>query len=106
MQSMAYNLSISPSAVNDLDEIVAYIAHALDNPEAAAAFLDKVFSCYDRLEAMPYLYEECRDPNLRALGYRRAVIDHYVMVYRVDESEKLICILRCFYGARDYEKLI
>ena len=78
---MAYKLSISPSAVEDLDEIVAYIARSLDNPAAAAAFLDKVSSCYDRMEEMPYLYEECRDPNLRALGYRRAVIDHYVMVY-------------------------
>lgn len=106
MQSMAYKLSISPSAVEDLDEIVVYIARTLDNPAAAAAFLDKVSSCYDRLEAMPYLYEECRDPNLRALGYRRAVIDHYVMVYSVDEPQKTVRILRFFYGARDYEKLI
>lgn len=55
---------------------------------------------------MPFLFEECHDPRLKALQYRRAIIKHYVMVYRVDEAEKAIYVLRFFYGARDYEKLI
>ena len=55
---------------------------------------------------MPLLFEQCRDRRLKELGYRRAVIKHYVMVYRVAEMEKNVYILRFFYGAREYEKMI
>ncbi|MCD8088928.1 MAG: type II toxin-antitoxin system RelE/ParE family toxin [Oscillospiraceae bacterium] len=103
---MAYKIEVTPHASEDLEEIVSYIEGTLANAAAAAAFLDAVEECYDELEAMPFLFEECRDPQLKALGYRRAVIKHYVMVYRVDEAEKTVYILRFFYGAREYEKLI
>ncbi len=103
---MAYKIEVTPHAGEDLEEIVSYIAGNLANATAATAFLDAVEECYDGLEAMPFMFEECRDPHLKALGYRRAVIKHYVMVYRVDEAEKTVYILRFFYGAREYEKLI
>ena len=103
---MGYKLEITPPASEDLEEIIAYIARELGNPTAAAALLDEVDECYENLEAMPYMYEECRDPHLKALKYRRAVIRNYVMVYRVSENDKTVYILRFFYGSRDYEKLI
>ncbi len=55
---------------------------------------------------MPLAYEQCRDPHLNALGYRKAVINHYIMIYRVSEPEKTVYVLRFFYGRQDYEKLI
>lgn len=103
---MDYKIDISPAASQDLDEIVTYITKDLGNPAAAAAFLNEVKACYDSLEKMPLMYEACRDPQLRSLGYRRAVIKHYVMVYRIDNAENIVHILRFFYGAREYEKLI
>lgn len=62
--------------------------------------------CYSDLEKMPLMYEFCRDPRLRALGYRKAVIKSYIMVYKVDEAAKTVYILRFFYGRQNYEKLI
>ena len=55
---------------------------------------------------MPLMYEACRDPNLNALGYRKAGIRNYVMVYEVDEAAKQVTILRLFHGKQDYAKLI
>jgi len=103
---MAYKVEVTPLAMDDLNEIVSYIAKDLRNPSAASAFLDEVDSCCEGLTAMPFLYEECRDPRLKGLKYRRAVIKHYVMVYRVDERKKTVYILRFFYGARNYEELV
>ncbi len=102
---MGYKISVTNLAVQDLDTIVEYISGELGNPTAASAFLDAVDACYENLASMP-LFERCRNPRLRDLGYRRAVIKHYVMVYRVAESEHTVYILRFFYGSRDYEKLI
>lgn len=58
------------------------------------------------MEKMPLMYGFCIDPRLRALGYHKAIIKNYVMVYKVDESAKVVTILRFFYGRQDYEKLI
>ena len=55
---------------------------------------------------MPFMYELCQDVRLRSLGYRKALINNYVMIYRVDEGTKTVYILRFFYGRLDYEKLI
>ena len=82
---MGYKIVLTELAAGDLDSITEYIAGRLANPPAAAAFLDAVAEC---------------------LGYRRAVIKNYVMIYRVTEPKKTVYVLRFFYGARNYEKLL
>lgn len=103
---MGYKIENTPLAEQDLDSILSYIAENLGNKTAAVSFLDEVDACYINLERMPFMYEQCRDPQLRALGYRKAIIKNYVMIYRVDDDKKVVYILRFFYGRRDYEKLI
>lgn len=103
---MAYKIESTPLADQDLEGIIAYIAEDLENPIAAAHFLDEVDACYTHLEKMPLMYEQCHDPNLKKLGYRKALISNYVMIYRVDEDAETVFILRFFYARRDYEKLI
>ena len=101
-----YNVTVTDEANTDLDEILGYIALALANPQAAASLADKIAECYDDLSDTPYMYGQCQNPRLQALGYRRVSIQHYVMVYRVDEQSKTVYVLRFFYGPRDYERLI
>lgn len=103
---MAYKLIVTEAAHNDLDEALDYIAKRLANPTAAIHLLDQVEACYKQLRSFPLLYEACRDARLQSLGYRKAVIDHYVLVYHPAEEEQAVYILRFFYGGRDYEKLI
>ena len=52
------------------------------------------------------MYGECSDTKLRAEGDRRAVIGSYVLVYKIDEVSKNVLIMRYFYGARDYMRLL
>ena len=103
---MVYKIIETELALQDLDEIIAYIALTLANPSAAGSFADEVEACYSNLEKMPLMYGFCNDPRLRALKYHKAVIKNYVMVYKVDEDEKTVNILRFFHGRQDYEKLI
>ena len=101
-----YRLDISDPAEEDLDRIIAYIAEKLQAPKAASDFADEVFDCYDHLENNPYIFEECRDPKLKADGYRRAVIKNYILLYKVYEDENLVIAHRFFYGGQDYANLI
>jgi len=93
---MAYKIVETELALQDLDSILAYIALTLANPSAAASFADEVESCYADLEKMPLMFALCHDPRLRGMGYRKAVIKNYVMVYKVDEPAGTVLIMRFF----------
>jgi len=101
-----YKLIISEFAHQDLDSIVSYIAVQLANPMAASGFLDEVEKCYDYLKGNPMMYEKCQDKRLVKDGYRRAMIKNYLLVYKINEDLQTVGILRFFYSAQDYVKLI
>jgi plasmid stabilization system protein ParE len=101
-----YKLIVTELAHRDLDNIASYIAVQLANPAAASDFLDEVDRCYGYLERNPMMYSKCGDSRLGKEGYRKAVIKNYILVYKVDEIGKTVIVLRFFYGAMDYSKLI
>ncbi|KLU63645.1 plasmid stabilization system protein [Desulfosporosinus acididurans] len=101
-----YRLVVTELANEDLDNIISYIAIQLDNPMAAATFLDDVERCYGFLNSKPFMYERCHDVRLEADGYRKVTINNYVLVYKVDEMKKIVIIYRFFYGAQNYILLI
>ena len=103
---MDYNVVVTRIAEIELDDIVIYISEHLENRQAATDFLREVEVCYVRLTDNPFMYKECEDINLKKEGYRKAVINNYVMIYRVDEINKKVYIMNFFYGRRDYLNLI
>ena len=103
---MAYKIIETQRARQDLIDIVDYIVSTLANPPAAAALLDEAEACYDRLERHPLMFEVCHDPHLKAMGYRKAGVKNYIMIYKVDEAEKTVVVMRFFHGRQDYEKLL
>lgn len=101
-----YKLVITELAHQDLDRIVSYIVVQLSNSKAAGDFLDEVTAYYGFLKSTPMMYERCQDRRLGEEGYRKAVIKNYVLVYKISEESKTVSIMRFFYGAQDYTKLI
>lgn len=97
-----YDLRTTEAAVQDLDSIIGYIAVKLSNPSAAGSFLDRVEECYRILQKTPLAYAVCSDARLQTKQYRKAVINNYVLIYRVDENTHNVYVLRFFYGGQDY----
>jgi addiction module RelE/StbE family toxin len=101
-----YTLEITESAEADLDHITDYIGNVLANPPAALALLDEVELVSDTLETTPEIFPLCSDPRLAELGYRKAVVRTYILVYEIDNLEKIVRVLRFFHGSENYsEKL-
>lgn len=103
---MAYKVVVSNSANEDLDAILTYIIDKLDNRMAALRIANEVDAVYDSLARHPDMYGFSLDARLAEKGYRRAVIQNYVMLFRVDEGAKQVLIVRFFYGRRDYGKYL
>ena len=70
-----YNVVISPSANADLFNALKYIAHELENPQAATKLADGVEACYEALADFPAAHELCRDLVLARMGYRPLVLE-------------------------------
>ncbi|MFN3475196.1 MAG: type II toxin-antitoxin system RelE/ParE family toxin [Blastomonas sp.] len=87
-------LIVSTAAQRDIDGIGRFIAQ--DNATAARNFVDRLTSCFERLQAMPGIgsMRDELEPGLlgRAFG-------NYIIYYRVIEGNLLI--QRIIHGARD-----
>jgi plasmid stabilization system protein ParE len=95
---MNYKLYISKDAHDDSSVITGYIAHELKNPQAAACFLDDVEKSYRRLAANHRFYSLCNDARLERMGYRKISIENYMILFRIDEVNKTVYIVRIVYG--------
>ena len=103
---MAYKLIVTKEAHSDIDEIASYIAKEFKNATSTASFLNDVEKSYRLIIDNPCIYALCTDERLHERGYRKVVIKHYLVLYRVDEADKTVYVVRVVYGARDYAKLL
>ena len=101
-----YKVLITELAQRDLDAIVEYIAVQLSNPIAASDLLDEVDKCYSYLRSNPFIYAKSTDARLEKEGYRKALINNYILFFKVLENKNEVIVYRIIYGARDYQKLL
>ena len=97
-----YTLEVTDSAETDLDEITDHLGTTLANPPAANAFLDEVERVSDTLEESPRVFPLCADSRLAELGYRKALVRSYILVYEIDEDMQLVRVLRFFHESENY----
>ena len=97
---MAYKIILSPKAIEDLRDIVHFVA--LDR-EAAAVRLGRALIEKTKLLAefpdMGRISPEFSDELIREL-----VLNPYRIIYRVDHTKQIIGIARYWHGARDFLK--
>jgi addiction module RelE/StbE family toxin len=103
---MAYKLIVSKETHKDIDEIVGYIALQLKNPEAATSFLNNIEKSYKTVIDNPYIYTFLKYNRLQKQGYRKIIIKNYLIIYRVNEEEKAVIIVRIVYGGRNYTEFL
>jgi len=99
-----YDVIVSPEAENDLERIIRYLAVDLRNPQAATALADKIESCLDDLSTMPSKYSFCKDTFLRTMGYHRASVGNYLIIYRIHEPTHRVLIVHYYHTLQDYER--
>ena len=98
---MAYKLIWSPAALDDLHDIVVFIAR--DNPDRAMSFGYELIAQTDHLQSFPGFgrkVPEYQDPNIREIIFRP-----YRIVYRVNHERKLCEIARVWHSARGLSQL-
>ena len=73
-------------ALNDLDAIADYIA--LDKPDAARRYVQRIFQAVERLALFPK--SGSIPPELPHLPYRQVIVPPCRVLYRIDDQDILI----------------
>ena len=102
----SYIVKMTPKAASDLDNIYSYISEELFTVSAAANILERIEKGILRLKEFPFSCSYVVDEFLRNKGYKKLIIDNYIVFYLVEEENKQVVIMRVLYGKQKYEDLI
>ncbi len=92
---MDYRVILSRPALRDLGEIARYISR--DNSTAAERVGLELVQLAESLAVMPR-----RGGQIRARpGVRRLVHEPYLVTYRIDETQRVVYVLRFWHAKRD-----
>lgn len=101
-----YSLQFTQKASEDLEQIYVYISEKLFADIAAERLLDKIENNIMRLRSFPYSCSYVLDELLKNKGYRKLIVDNYLVFYLVSNTEKQVVIMRILYGAQNYQDLL
>lgn len=100
--AIKYELILTDRAKHDLEDIYEYIAKSLMAEKAAEKLINKFEKNILRLENMPESCSIIEKFEERKKQYRKLIINNYVAIYRIDEENKKVYIIRIVYGGRNY----
>lgn len=106
MENKPYKIRYTPLAYDDLADISRYISEVLANHAAADRLMSKMEKNINQLTDFPYSGSEVRDNYLASKGYRKLVVDNYLVFYIVSDEQQMIVVMRVIYGAREYQNLL
>jgi toxin ParE1/3/4 len=94
LEQMAYSVVWSPNALDDVDEIAAYIAR--DSPTYAAAVVEKILDITRNLQKFPLLGRIVPESNEESI--RERFVYSYRLIYQV--QQETITIIAVVHGKR------
>jgi plasmid stabilization system protein ParE len=98
---MAYRIFWTPIAVQDLRDVCEFISR--DNPVAAQRMGEELI---EQAEAIALFPQSGRTvPEKKDSLIRETIVGSYRIIYRVDEVDKVVAIVRIWHSARGTPEL-
>lgn len=101
---MDNHIHYTPQAIDDLEEIWAYISDELSNPSAARNTIDGILKAVERLKVFSGAGAILTFSDGINSGYRFVRYGNYLAFYRVIDSD--VFVDRIIYGKRDYMSIL
>lgn len=95
-----YKVKISPRAMRELDSIYEYIAIEKLDPENAKRQVDRIKKAILSIDTFPKSHQERNEGGYAGKGYRQFIIDHYIAIFRIDETVKTVYVVTIQYQGR------
>ncbi len=98
---MDYSVKLTPHAIVQIQETIAYISKVLLVPETATAWADYLQKEIAALDSMPAKYPLTEEEPWRSKGMRKMPVKNFLVYYLIDENKKTVWITAVVYGRRD-----
>ena len=102
--SKSFKIIYYPAATEDIIGILDYIS--IDNPPAAYKLIDKIYTSIESLSLFPYKGVIPKDFHLKSKGYRMLIIDSYIIFYLINDSLKIVEIMRVMSSKQSYKTFL
>jgi len=93
-----------PVALDDLKDIINYIAHTLESPQAAKNLISKINKAVLKTADNPFRCHLYASPEKLKNAYRVLNIDNYSLFYVIEKNK--IEIHRIIYSRRDITRIL
>lgn len=101
-KNMEYRVELADEFLDEFEDICDYISNKLKNIDASNRLREKVIYNVLLLENSPRMCTEIEKTDRTERQYRRMVINNYVILYTIDEPEKIVYIAHIYYSGRNY----
>ena len=101
-KNMEYEIIISETCLEEIDETCSYIENVLNAELAANKLRKRIIEIILELKNSPRLYAKIEKTDRKGRTYRRIVIDKYVIIYTIIDDDKTILISHMYYSGRNY----
>lgn len=98
----SYLIKITDECYEEMKQIYDYIANSLKANNLAVKLLKTVKIKIGKLIQMPKLYPIINKQNRAKLEYRRIVVRNYVILYTVDDNQKIVYISHMYFKRKKY----
>ena len=101
-KNMEYKVNLTEQFLDEFEEICNYISNKLKNIDASNRLREKIIYNVLLLQNSPRMCTEIENVDRTERQYRRMVINNYVILYTIDEPEKIVYIAHIYYDGRNY----
>ncbi|MCD8130793.1 MAG: type II toxin-antitoxin system RelE/ParE family toxin [Lachnospiraceae bacterium] len=102
----AYDISYSPEALKDLENIYCYIAFELMVPDTAENQINRIRNRIRSLDLFPDGFGQVDWEPWKSMGMRKLPVDHYIAFFLVGRDNREVIIVRILYSGMDTEGMI
>lgn len=96
-----YHIKLYPRAYRDMEEIYRYIAIEKQVPENAKAQTDRIWKAIKKLETFLGSHQDRLEGKYAGKGYKQLLVDNYMAIYKIDETEKTVYVITVQYQWRN-----
>jgi len=101
---MEYKVVFSEQSEKDLHNIYEYIAVKLLSPTNAYLQFSRIEKSILSLTSLPLRFKLYNSKHWQKKCLHIMPVDNYIVLYAVDDKNKLVSIVRIMYGSMDIEK--
>ena len=101
-----FKMIITLTAHKEIKYVYNYISKNLYSKVAAKRLMNEIEKETVYLKSLPKMYEQIKGTSNFKRIYRKVVINNYVLIYTVDDENKIVCIVHFYYSGKNYLDLI